>query len=924
MKTLNPTLAAVERKLHLLPVFYAVTVVLAVLLGDWAVHAVPHPSRFDQVLDLAEDAVFAVVTGLVFLGLVRVSLRSVGRYRVLAGGTRDLVLFVDDDGRVVDANDAALQAYGWTPHEATQVRLADLVAVDAGTEALVPPSGDVEIPTLVEGVHRRRDGSTFAVEYTVTPDRTGTSPLTMLVARDITGRKRREGIAALLHEVDRAILAGEPQPTLLHRVTSGLAALHPHALVQIGLKGADGTVDILDSVGPGESILGGIQVRWDDTPEGQGPTGTAIRTGRVRVTEFVDAPDLPARLASACARGFTHGIAFPLVARAEVLGAITLFIDARGDVDEREGPVAAILASLPPFADQVALSLLSARAMERLALQSVALNSASEAIALVDSSGVFRWVNPAFTTLTGYGPEDVVGNTPRILKSGKQGPEFYRQMWATLTAGKVWTGEIYNRRRDGTLYLEEQTITPVLGADGAITHFVAIKTDITARRRSEEQARFLALHDVLTGLPNRLLLAENLTRVVHQCRRGRHAALLVVDIDNFKVVNDSLGHAAGDQLLTQTTAVIANVLRPGDFVGRFGGDEFAVIIEDTGYADAAAAAERLRAAFDEFRFAYAGHRLHVSVSIGVTAILGDTDAADLVVQADSALFAAKEQGRNRVVAYRKDLAWATGLFESSRWATRVRDALRDGGLELVYQPVVNLESGAADHHEALLRLRQADGRLVGAHQFLPAAERFGLMPLIDRWVVQRATETIARQDVSVFVNLASVSLNDEGLLEFVERRVRDLGIRPGRLAFEITETTAITDVMTTQRWIRRVKDLGCLFALDDFGVGFSSLAYLRALPVDYVKIDRSFVYDLHVDAVNRALVHAIRTVATTLGKGVIAEGVEHDGQLAALRELGVEHGQGFHWGQPTATPRETAAPAPVAVPSRQGAWAASR
>jgi len=894
MNIVRRAITEADRHRFALPAFYAITVTAAIFLGDWLIHLASQDPDVTRSLRILENVVFALGTGLVVFALFAWTLKSAARYRALTRGTRDLIFFVGHDRTIVDANDAAIRAYGWSRNELIgqsfktlcadeSIELCAVESVLAGCDSL-----------LAEGMHRRKDGAVFPVEVSATRGEIGQKPVVLIVARDISERRRREGFEKLLHDIDRAILRGEPIDSILAFVSERLSALFPDSLVQISLKGDDdGTVNIRQFAGEGTDFLEGIQVRWDDTPEGRGPTGTAIRTGEIQFSRLDSDPDFMPWRARAVAQGFKFAVAVPLVAHGGVLGALTLFTRP-GVLDE------AGLAALQGFADQVAISVHSAKAAEQLELQRVALESAANAVVVTDRAGAIRWVNPAFTKLTGWTAQEVFGKTTRILKSGNHGDAFYRQMWARVSAGETWQGEMYNRKKDGALYLEEQTITPVRSATGEITHFVAIKLDITERKHQEEQIRYLAMHDALTDLPNRRLLAENLVRVVHQAHRGRPGALMLLDVDNFKIVNDSLGHTAGDQLLKQLAELITSSLRPGDFIARLGGDEFAVIVEGSELDEAVAAAERIRAAFEAFRFRFGGQQMDVGASIGITPVKGDIDAETLMVQADSALYAAKEQGKNRVVAYQDGINWNTRLIEAGQWAARIREALRSGGFELAYQPVVSLKTGRVDDYEALVRLRGEDGELIMPDQFLRAAERFGLMPQIDRWVIEAVTDLLSRRDgFRVFVNLAAASLADETLLDLIAHRLRDLGIGMGRLAFEITETTAITDIAAAQNWIRRAKELGCLFALDDFGVGFSSLAYLRALSVDYVKIDRSFVAGIHIDATSRALVQAVNDVAMTLGKEVIAEGVECEEHAAVLREIGVEHGQGFHWGQPS-------------------------
>jgi diguanylate cyclase (GGDEF)-like protein/PAS domain S-box-containing protein len=863
-------------------------------LGVFFVVAVSVEPALSGALHTAAHLALALATGAALYAVFVRLVKTEQRYRVLVRSMHDLVLFVAADGNILDANPAAVRAYGWTRSQILGSPYDRLCAEDAAGAFAVQSILAGSAALSAQGEHRRKDGSSFPVEISATKGEIGREAVVVIVVRDITGRRRREDFERLLHEIDRKTLSGAGLDSILAFVADRLSLLYASSLVQIALKADDGSVRIRQFAGKGRAFLDGIVVRWDDTPEGRGPTGTAIRAAEIQFSKLEhDDGFLPWR-EKALQEGFRFAVALPLVAQGTVLGALTMFTPP-GVLDE------AGIEALRGFADQVAISVHSAQTHDQLVLQRVALESAANAIVISDGDGVMRWVNPAFTILTGYTFEEAVGQTPRILKSGQQGDAFYREMWSTLKAGRVWQGELYNRRKDGSRYIEEQTITPVREAGGAITHFVAIKLDITSRKRQEERIQYLAMHDALTGLPNRRLLAENLSRAVHQATRGRHGALMIIDIDSFKLVNDSYGHAAGDHLLKELAERISRSLRPGDLVARIGGDEFAVLVEGVEMADAVQTARRFHAEMEAFQFSIGDHCVAVGTSIGIAAIDGTIDGDAVTVHADSALYSAKELGRNRVVAYDPESDWSSRLMEAGQWAARIREALRGEGFELFYQPIVNLTTGRADHYEVLLRLRGDDGLFITAERFLRAAERFGLMPQIDRWVIEKVTEVLGRtQNLAVFVNLAAASLADESLLDLIAERLGVHDITPGRLAFEITETAAITDIAKAQNWIRRVKDLGCRFALDDFGIGFSSLAYLRALSVDYVKIDRSFVADVHVDETSRALVQAVSTVALSLGKEVIAEGVECAEHASVLREIGIDRGQGYFWGVPSA------------------------
>lgn len=528
-----------------------------------------------------------------------------------------------------------------------------------------------------------------------------------------------------------------------------------------------------------------------------------------------------------------------------------------------------------------------------------ALEGAALAVAITDARGTIQWVNHAYSRLTGRPPREALGRQHWDLDASPENSLLHERLWDAARAGQVWRGEIYGQRPNGARYVEEQTVTPFcFEPGGPISHFICVRQDVTERRRQDERLAHLATHDPLTGLLNRQALAEHLERWVQRALRGAAVAILVVNADHFKLVNGLVGHQGGDLVLRALARLLKAATRSTDVLARLGGDEFAVLLDGAPVAEAERVAERLRCTVEEHRFRAVGNVVDLTVSIGLTVPDGKSNGQQALALAEAAMHTAKAAGGNRWVRHlpedRPQL-----VDEGTRWISRIKDALRDDGLVLHFQPVVRLAGGQPQYHEALVRLRLEDGRLAPPGAFLPVAERYGLMAQVDRWVLGRALGLlVARPTLHLFVNLSGVSLSDESLLEDVESRLRAARHLAGRLCLEVTETAAVADVSATQRWMRRLKEVGCRFALDDFGTGFSTFAYLRALPVDYVKIDGSFVRDLETDSTSRSLVQAINSVAHTLGKETVAEWVESPSVAALLRDLGTEYGQGYHWGPP--------------------------
>lgn len=812
-----------------------------------------------------------------------------GKYRLLAETMHDLAIFIDGSGRIVEVNAAAAAAYRVPAAELVGMPVANLCY--SGERCAIQRTLESGEPRTCECVHRRTDGSLLPLEVSAVRADVRGEPLVLCVARDLAHRRRRELLQSIIHEIDGAILRGQRSESILEFICSQLVELNGYALVQISIKQRGGRISIRGSAGAASAFLDGIDVRWDQGAESLGPTGRAIREGRVQICDIESDPNFERWRSKAAEHGLKSSVSLPLAAHGQVLGALTLFSTSKDAFTEDMND------ELGSFADEIALSIIAGMGQDKIRLQRVALQSAANAIVITDTNGVIEWVNPAFTTLTGWTAEEAIGDTPRILRSGNHSRTFYARMWQQLNAGEIWRGEMFNRRKDGTIYPEEQTITPVRDESGRIAHFVAIKQDISERKQQEEQIRFLALHDALTSLPNRRAFEAKLARFTHDARASRNAAILVLDVDEFKLVNDTAGHPVGDELLIEITSLLQAQLRPGDFLARLGGDEFVVLLQNVEKDLARDIAERLRSAVEAMWFEHEGIVYTVTISVGIAMLGADDDPKTLVAHADTAMYSAKEHGKNRVASY--PLASGEVVHEVTRWLARVRSALRDGGFTLTFQPIIQLGNGEPLHFEALIRMRGEDGAVIPPDKFLPAAERYGLMPQIDRWVFDEVMNILeSERTLRIFMNLSARSLNDEPLLTYIEERLRASNIEPGRISFEITETAAISDLGSARNWIRRLKDLGCLIALDDFGVGFSSFGYLRALAVDYIKLDRTFVRDLDTNATNRALVQAVNTVARTLGKEVIAEGVESEAHADALRAIGVDHGQGYHWGLP--------------------------
>lgn len=459
---------------------------------------------------------------------------------------------------------------------------------------------------------------------------------------------------------------------------------------------------------------------------------------------------------------------------------------------------------------------------------------------------------------------------------------------------KPFRFEYHLRRHDGVHRWVETQAAPVRGANGEFDGFVGWTTDLTDLKRQEAQLAYMATHDPLTGLPNRRMLEEPLKRAVARAKRGTPSALLLLDLDNFKYYNDALGHVEGDQALINLALLLQTHLRAGDLLVRMGGDEFSVLLEGAGIEEARDIAERMRdAAAGEF--VPRARDFGLSISLGLLMIDGAMDYRRLLGYADSAMYRAKEAGRNRVVIHTSEEQ--AEHIPTGSIAKRLRQAFRNDEFVLHFQPVVQLEDGAIEYFEALLRLASGDPEdveLLPPSEFLPAAQRFGLMPKITRWVLGQVLEVLRRHpDACVSMNLSAMDISDDSLASDVAQRLHESGVQPERLYFEVPEPVVTQDLPAAEERLRQLADAGCRLVLEDFGRAFTSLGMLKGLPVDLVKVDCSLAGTLDDERGHVALLAAVRTLAESQSKRVVAECVGDDTELERIRAAGYRYAQGM-------------------------------
>jgi len=542
-------------------------------------------------------------------------------------------------------------------------------------------------------------------------------------------------------------------------------------------------------------------------------------------------------------------------------------------------------------------------AEEKLRLSATVLEHIADAVMVVDIEGVIVAVNPAFTQITGYTEAEAVGQHSSLTRSGRHDDLFYQTMWDELIASGFWRGEIWRRRKNGEIYLEWLTISAVRDTRALTTHYVGVCSDITVIKQAQEKLDHLAHHDPLTALPNRLLFHDRLQHALQRATRDEEQlAILFIDLDRFKNVNDTLGHHIGDELLQQVAAQLSARLRDGDTLARLGGDEFIVLLEKVdGQYGATQVAEKLVTMFEQ-PFLVAGHELFVTCSVGVSLFPGDAQDLNMLIRnADVAMYQAKARGRN---GYRFYAPSMTGEgIERLRLETFLRRSIEKNEIFLNYQPQVEIDTGRLVGVEALVRWNHPELGLIAPARFIPLAEDSGFINQLGKWVLDEACRQMMRWQEQglrvpkIAVNLSVKQFERGSIAGMVAAILAETGLEPQRLQLEVTESV----IMNTGDALGFINDLhaiGVGLAIDDFGTGYSSLAYLKQLPVQTLKIDRSFIKDISTDANDEAIAIAIIQLGKSMHLSVIAEGVETQEQAAFLLRHGCKLAQGYFYSKP--------------------------
>ncbi len=740
-------------------------------------------------------------------------------------------------------------------------------------------------------------------------------PVRMIgIHMDISKRKLAEikvqrltRLYAALSQCNQAIVRCTSEAELLPQICRDAVNFGGMKMAWIGMiNEATKLIKPVASYGAGIEYLEGIEISLDaGKPTGQGPTGAAIRHNQpFWCQDFQLDPVTSAWHERGAKYGWGASASLPLLRNGAVIGAFTLYSDATNAFDEAAQNLLVEMAMDISFALERFVNE-NERKQEQIQLRKLSqvVEQSPNVIIITDLDAKIEYVNPAFVKTTGYNPAEVIGKSPSLLQSDKTSSTTYMEMWEHLKREESWHSEIVNKRKDGTEYIESVSISPMRGADGRVTHYLGIYENITEKKHAEERVQYLAQFDVLTGLPNRSQLDDHLKYALSLAKRSNeNLALMFLDLDNFKDINDTLGHSIGDAVLIELAKRIKLALREEDSVVRLGGDEFILLLPGTNAKGAAQVAQKMLDII-EAPYYFAPHDLVTTASIGIAIYPNDgTNLETLSRNADAAMYRAKSEGRNGYRFFTQEMQ--ARLFHNMQLVTGLRQALERDQLEVYYQPQVSLQNERIIGMEALLRWQHPQLGMVPPSEFIPLAESSGLILPIGEWVLRTAVKQAkvwlesGLSPLILTVNLSAVQFRHPDLPDLITRVLDEIGLPPEYLELELTESATMQEPLDAITIMNSLHVCGVRMSIDDFGTGYSSLSYLKKFKVYKLKIDQSFVRDISTDPEDKAIVMAIINLAKILGLRTIAEGVETVEQMNFLREQHCDEVQGYFYSKP--------------------------
>ncbi|MDX5299065.1 MAG: EAL domain-containing protein, partial [Gammaproteobacteria bacterium] len=750
------------------------------------------------------------------------------------------------------------------------------------------------------------DGKLILVDITYSPAPRDGRMLVLDVGRDLSRSMRSRQQIELLNRVlwvlsntNRAITREHTEEALFRRICEIAIASGQFRFASVALVDQDRVLPLCDQGVEGCAFTP-EPMDLNDSLVRETPFAVAVNSGRIAIENRIASADaLRPWKEALCRQGLQALVVLPVMHQQNVVALLTLYSASR---DAYADGLLEILTNLQEDLSWAVRSYRAERdrqaASQHIRLLSSALEQSSDAISMIDLNGLIRYVNPRFMALTGFAERDVLGRSPRALCFDDEEAQRFDKVFVDLREGRQWRGEFKRRKSSGEQYWSMETISPIRDEHGAVIQYVSSAEDVTALRKAQSKIEQLAFFDPLTGLANRRLLHERMRGYLAAAERQQHSmAVMLLDLDRFKTVNESGGHQQGDELLKTVAQRLLAVAGPDATVARLGGDEFAVVLGGIDqHRDVAFLAERILERMRE-PIQLAGIAFEPSASMGIALYPMDAiDIHDLLRCADMAMYHAKSLGRNNFQFFTAEIN--SSALAQIALEQRLRDAVRDGHLEPFYQPIWD-SMGQVLGFEALIRWRDPIEGLISPGVFVPLAEQVGLIEAIGELVIRRACADISQirqamqRDLFISVNLSPVQFRrPDRLLAVLEEVLTETGLPPGKFELELTESMLINDVDDALELMARIRALGIRLVIDDFGTGYSSLNYLSCFPVDKLKIDRSFVVDIEGPR-GRAIASAIIALGNRLGMKVVAEGVETDQQRQILRAQGCDQFQGF-------------------------------
>ena len=622
------------------------------------------------------------------------------------------------------------------------------------------------------------------------------------------------------------------------------------------------------------------------------PCGKAVSTGEIIICNDCSRIGSKALREEMMRFGFHSSATVPIKSEGEVIGVFNVYSEEKDFFDEETEKL------VKEIGDEVSYALGFIAKEHQVGILSTAIEQSSDWVLITDKDGVIQYANNAVEKVSGFSKKELIGKKPNVFKSGRHSKEFYKVLWETLLEGKPYRTVFINRRKNGELFYLDESITPIKSEKGEVIGFVATGKDITQEKEMRERINYLAYYDPVTELPNRSNFMERLRFSIARSKAlGRLLAVLLIDVDRFKLINDTYGYQVGDSILRDLGNRIKNSVREGDTVARLGSDEFGVILLEVAMKeDIPKVVGKIFSALEK-PFKAGEDELRLTLSVGIAVFPDDgSDPEDLTKKAEIALTHSKEIHSNSYQFFKEEMN--ARVAEFILMEKHLLRALEKNEYMLFYQPYFNLKDMRFFGMEALIRWNSEDMGIVPPSRFIPILEQTGLIIQVGEWVLEEACRKIALWEIPISVNISPIQFRDEEFTEKVERSIKKAGIEGGYLILEITEGAVMEDVEFATLSLKKLRKLGVRVAVDDFGTGYSSLAYLKKLPVDFLKIDVSFVRDIQVDPDDRAIVNAIIQLAKNLGLKTIAEGIENQKQLDILRDMGCDMGQGFHLAKP--------------------------